>query len=175
MTLARKKPIILHFHGSDIRGKGVPLILRKMANRILLSTPDLKKDCPQGQWLPNPVDTELFKPIPKITRKKKALYFKLSYEKPSEAIIRAKKLGIKVDIIDRAVNYEELPEILSSYEYFLDRYKIESLSKTALEALACGCKVIRWDGKIVTKLPESHKPEKVVEELLKIYSEILGV
>ncbi len=48
-----------------------------------------------------------------------------------------------------------------------------SVSKTGLEALACNCKAITWNGNILTKLPEEHKPENVIEELMKVYKDII--
>jgi hypothetical protein len=72
---------------------------------------------------------------------------------------------------------------LSRYEYYIDcRFStagttygeaLPILSKTAFEALACGCKVIRWDGQVVEGLPEAHRPENVVKGLLMMYRKVL--
>lgn len=51
--------------------------------------------------------------------------------------------------------------MLNRYEYCIDRTSPESLSKTALEALACGLKVIRWDCRVVSGLLGEHRPERV--------------
>ena len=56
--------------------------------------------------------------------------------------------------------------------YYIDRTSPESLSKTALEALACGLKVIRWDGRVVSGLPEDHRPERVAEVVWRIYGRV---
>jgi len=87
------------------------------------------------------------------------------------------KNGLKLEIVDRVrqpIPYMRLPTFLNSFEYYIDRNYIPSLSKTALEALACGVKVIRWDGKIIKKLPEQHKPENVIRKLAEIYEDLHG-
>ena len=61
-----KKPIILHYHGSRIRGKAKER--RKYyqkADSIIVSTSDLLETLPDATYIPNPVDTELFKPMEK--------------------------------------------------------------------------------------------------------------
>jgi len=68
-----RKPIILHYHGTDIRGKW----LQKMkywskADIVLCSTPDLldNKISKLASYQPNPVDTDLFRVLP-ASRKQK--------------------------------------------------------------------------------------------------------
>lgn len=59
-----QKPIVLHYHGSDIRGRW----RRKKrfwesANMILVSTPDLLDGAPEGTiHIPTSIDTDLFYP-----------------------------------------------------------------------------------------------------------------
>ena len=72
-----KKKVIIHYHGTDTRGKWKE---RKnyweKADRVLVSTPDLLQGAPNHViYLPNPVDTELFKPMPELRRPRTALYF----------------------------------------------------------------------------------------------------
>jgi hypothetical protein len=50
--------------------------------------------------------------------------------------------------------------------------QIPSLSKTALGALACGLKVVRWNEEVVEGLPEEYKPENVIRRLIEVYSSI---
>lgn len=54
------KKLVYHHHGSDIRGKGVPL-LSKFANARYISTPDLFDWAPDAEWLPNPIFRDDFK------------------------------------------------------------------------------------------------------------------
>ena len=53
---------------------------------------------------------------------------------------------------------------------------LPSLSETALEALACGCKVISWKGLVTNpeEIIEKHSLLSVTEKLLKIYEKILS-
>lgn len=48
------------------------------------------------------------------------------------------------------------------------------MSKTGLESLACGLKVIRWDGKVVKEPPTRNLPENVVKKRYKTYLEVLN-
>jgi glycosyltransferase involved in cell wall biosynthesis len=54
------KEIIMHFHGSDIRGKGTQFLKLLLADKIFVSTPDLLKwTRGDAVWLPNPINLEL--------------------------------------------------------------------------------------------------------------------
>lgn len=174
-TIYNKK-IILHYHGSRIRGRWSE---RKKywgkADLVLVSTPDLLENAPNDIiYLPNPVDTQLFKPMLRFRKRNTALYIyrhqlNEDIEWPKKI---AEKMGWDLTIIDREKNpipYREMPQILNRYEYFIDRKHIPSLSKTALEALACGVKVVRWDEKIVSELPIEHSPKYVVFKLKELY------
>jgi len=50
----------IHFHGSDIRGKGTQFLKLLLADKIFVSTPDLLK-WTRGDaiWLPNPINLDL--------------------------------------------------------------------------------------------------------------------
>jgi hypothetical protein len=75
--------------------------------------------------------------------------------------------GITLTLIDRSdPNYEpipnkEMPFVYSAHEYYLDwkgqKDEIEALSRAALEAMACGCKVVHDQDteKIIT--PENYR------------------
>lgn len=167
-----RKPIVLHYHGSDIRGrwKEKRRYWSQPNTVVLVSTPDLLEGAPNEViYLPNPVDTDLFHPDHSIYRKpRSALAFRCYID---EAKVRAyaEAYGLELTILERKYPYLEMPKILSSYEYFIDKTELPSMSKTGLEALACGTKVIRWDGEIVARLPDEHKPENVVGKLYSIY------
>lgn len=58
---AQGKRIVMHFHGSDIRGKGVQPLYRKFTDQILVSTPDLLEWAPDSAiWVPRPIDVSKF-------------------------------------------------------------------------------------------------------------------
>ncbi|OYT40833.1 MAG: hypothetical protein B6U89_00790 [Desulfurococcales archaeon ex4484_58] len=177
-----RKKIVLHYHGSDIRGKWhIRKKYWKYADKILVATPDLLKDAPPStSYLPNPVDTELFMPLPGLKSRRTALFIYGKHEKFVKSIEWAKELArkysLKLYIHNRDENpipYRRMPYLLNRFEYFIDHRFVPALSLTALEALACGLKVFRWDGKIIDKLPEEHLPLNVIKRLWNIYREIL--
>lgn len=171
------KPVVLHYHGSDIRGKW--MIRRRFWNvpnvTILVSTPDLLDGAPKNViYLPNPVDTDFFHPDPSIARKPRSALAFRCYIDENKVKQYAEKHGLELTILERSFPYLDMPKILNSFEFFIDKTELNSLSKTGLEALACGTKVIRWDGEVVTQLPEEHKPENVVKKLYEIYLRLSG-
>jgi len=179
-----RKPIVMHYHGDDIRGKWN--LRRKYwskANAVLYSTLDLLGDetPKRATHLPNPVDTEIFYPRNVKPRSKTA--FHLSYNADDLAVKYARKHGLELVIHNQkrqgAIPHLKLPEVLCRYEYYIDvkrnqqgeLYKVP-LSKVALEALACGLTVITWDDKIVNELPPQHYPENVAKQIFDVYLKI---
>ena len=171
----RKKPIVLHYHGDDIRDRWSQ---RKRywskSDTILVSTPDLLDGAPEMVvYLPNPVDTEHFKPS-----SQREIGASLYFDKhdPRENISWPKKVAkcynLELHICERNIPYLELPGFLGKFDYYIDRNYIPSLSKTALEALACGLKVVNWKEEIVEGLPEENDPARVIEKLWNIYESI---
>jgi glycosyltransferase involved in cell wall biosynthesis len=61
-------PLVVHLHGSDVRGRGRSLSGRfvhralRRADAVLASTPDLIADVPEARYVPNPIDLEVFTP-----------------------------------------------------------------------------------------------------------------
>lgn len=175
MPFAKK---VIEFHGCDLRGHDSLLnkIGRKMADKIIVSTPDLLEIVEDAVWLPNPVDTDHF--VRKGHFKPHtALYVHNWYESAEKAHVLADEYNLDLTVLDRSkgvmIKYKAFPAYLSQFEYFISRHAIRSLSKTALEALACGLKVIRWDGEVLQGLPDEHRPDKVANRTIQIYEEIL--
>ena len=80
---------------------------------------------------------------------------------------------------NKIIPYEDMVDLFNKYELFLD-YKVTdfgmvlgAMSRSALEALACGCKVYH-DGKVIEKLPDEHKPEVVIKKLYSLFYYILN-
>jgi hypothetical protein len=70
-----------------------------------------------------------------------------------------------------------MPNFLKKYDIYIDikivnAQILESLSKTGLESLACGLKVLNYKLEYLDKLPEIHNPVKVVNKLQNIYNGI---
>jgi len=176
----KNKKIILHYHGSKLRK--TPSDKRKeaenSANAILLSTPDLSRFA-DGIYVHNPVDVEHFSSR-NIVQNNKALSLMSKTENAEELRNFLQENELKVDLnsiprYEKPVLYRNMPQFLSNYEYYLDVKLIydhdpmPALGLTGLQSLALGLKVINFEGKIKEGLPEYHKPENVVKEVMKCY------
>lgn len=191
-----KRNNILHYHGSDIRGQWnvtFKKFLYNRANIVLVSTPDLYNEVPQtlkGKkvfYLPNPVDTEIFKPL-NIRRLDKGLVIVKKGRKHMWPLIKkhadklSREYDVEYDVLfadETPVPYQEMPVLLNKYKYFFDiphgftslEEVIPALSKTALEALACGAIVLSPFFGEIWGLPREHHPKNVVKLLAEIISE----
>ena len=177
-----RKPILLHYHGSDIRGRWDDKKGKwKHANRIVVSTPDLLKGAPKdAEYLPNPIDIEVFRDLggPRIS---KALHF--NYDAVDLAEHVAAENGVQLTVMNKGIPYTDMPRILNAYRYYVDvkrdhsdRVLISRATDTGslvgLQALACGCTVLRLDG-VHKGLPVEHEPGNVAKKLYRIYKEML--
>ena len=208
----RQKPrIVMHFHGTDLRGitpnhkkwppsdflisyvknsrksiirKRSNAMVEKLADKVLVSTPDLLPRVKKGSvLLYNPVDIEHFDKKPSQVPSERPFTFTTESTSDKDWIINfCKKNGIEdVMVIDRTKNpitYSDMPVFLRGFGTYVDiRYinnrQIKNYSKTALESLACGLTVIDHDLKVVQGLPEQNNPINVVRKLEGIYEEIL--
>jgi hypothetical protein len=98
-----------------------------------------------------------------------------------EAEAAAKGLGLTLNWLDRwTVRHEDMPTALSEFEYFIDLRKppghaqARSLGKAALEALACGLKVVDWTGKTLYGLPPENDPTGVATRWYQVYQSLLN-
>lgn len=209
------KKIILHYHGTDIRGlkkqklphrsqlsdlairsimmfrrirdkvlfrKRMHIKAQRMADTVIVSTPDLLHLVAKGIHLPNPVDTDHFKPdsISK-NEQKEALTIDTEVTDIQWALDYCKRHNISLNIevynrIKDPIVYKDMPEFLRRYKTYVDiRYVnkaiLQNLSKTALEALACGLKVLDYQLKYRQGLPREHDPINVISRLSNIYSQ----
>ena len=204
-----KKPLIGHAHGSDLRaslrhplwGRIVRHNLRK-CDKVLVSTPDVlgiaKNFREDAEYLPNPVDTEIFypKPLPEHGGKKRVLIASDSNwsVKGTDIAIRALSrikddvdvsiiaygvdfartlslaysLGLHVDVLPK-VPHEKLNQYYWNADVVIDRFKLGSLGMVSLEAIACGRPVITY---VSSEYPEYNSfPLKDVateDEVIKV-------
>ena len=219
----KSKKIILHYHGTDIRGlnkqklphrsrksdaaislilkyrKIRDMLLRKkrihhkaqnLADAVIVSTSDLLQYISTGNaikktYLPNPVDLDVFTPdvmvssTSEVSLKKNAVTMDNEVTDIPWALEYLKKNNIDLDItvhdrIKQPLTYKDLPSFLKQYNTYVDiRYVnkkiITALSKTALEALACGLNVLDYQLKFRNGLPEEHNPSNVISSLSKVY------
>jgi len=179
-----KKPLIGHAHGSDLRaslrhplwGRIVRHNLRK-CDKVLVSTPDVlgiaKNFREDAEYLPNPVDMEIFYPKPIVEHggKKRVLIASDSNwsVKGTDIAIRALSrikddvdvsiiaygidfertlslaysLGLHLNVLPK-VPHEKLNQYYWSADVVIDRFKLGSLGMVSLEAIACGRPVITY-------------------------------
>jgi len=179
-----EKPVIMHFHGSDVRGKwGSRLKRIKRSDRVFVATIDNLMGATQSHnvsWIPIPVNTVKFTPVSYVPKKNSAMTFSYGADKEVQAI--ANHYNLKLDIIKEKIPHSQVPELMSKYRYYIDvkrdfkgRLLYEgSIHGTAgLEALAMGMKVVSKDLSIMEGLPEVHRPENVADSLFKIYEELM--
>jgi glycosyltransferase involved in cell wall biosynthesis len=173
-----KKPLIGHAHGSDLRtslnhfvwGRIVRHNL-KHCDKILVSTPDIlgiaKRYREDAEYLPNPINAELFYPKPTVQKGKKKRVLIASdsnwsvkgtdiaikalskiKDEVDVSIIRhgkdfdkttalATSLGLTLKILPKAP-HEKLDEYYWDADVVIDRFALGSLGMVSLEAIACG-------------------------------------
>ena len=206
-----KRPLIGHAHGSDLRsGLKHPLWKRivqhnlKKCDKVLVSTPDIleiaKMHREDAEYLPNPVDTELFYPKPMLERSKKLRVLIASNsdwkvkgtdiairalskikDEVNASIIRygkdfdktvklAKSLNIDLQILEK-VPHDKTREYYWSHDIVIDQFKLGSLGMVSLEAIASGRPVVTFVSSNYAEYKEF--PLKDVETEEKIINAIL--
>jgi len=199
-----KKPLIGHAHGSDLRtalnhsvwGRIIRHNL-KHCDKILISTPDIlgiaKQYREDAEYLPNPINTELFYPKPagQKGKKKKVLIASDSNWNVKGTNIAVKALSeirdeIEVSIIQYGIDFEKTKALASSLglnlkilpkasheklnEYYwnadvvIDRFRLGSLGVVSLEAIACGRPVVTYVSSEFQEYKEFPLKEVCTEE-----------
>jgi len=179
-----KKRIIMHYHGSIIRQELKEKIRHKnekLVDVILVSTPDLLEYDYEKQpyYVPNPVDTDLFKPQKRVLNNKCFVSLKKDNDKEQFKKLMANQ-DVELDMQENkngyvgSIQYKNFPDKLAQYEYYADipiqdGKIIKAHSVCGLQSLAMGLKVINYNFQIEAGLPSYHLPENVVQELEKYY------
>ena len=158
---------------------------QKLADDILVSTQDFLLLLPHAKYLPNPVDVEHFSKDDTKHNKvnnNNALTMKTESVDIQKTLLYCKEnnINLNIEIFDRTKTpllHAEIPNFLKKYDIYVDikivnDKIIESLSKTGLESLACGLRVLNYKLEYIDKLPEKHHPINVVNQLQNIYDKI---
>lgn len=175
--------IVLHYHGSEVRGKqGDPLRAEaeNKADAIFGSTEDLKGYVNNMIYVPNPVDTEHFTPCPDPDGRAFTIRTTRGDSQWVLDYLKKNSIDIPVDVIDRETNpiqYSEVPAFLKQYGTYVDiKYidgtLLEAMSKTGLESLACGLQVLDYQLKYVKGLPKENSPEVAACRVMDVYNSI---
>ena len=179
MVKRLKKPVVMHYHGSDIRGKWQERRKRwEKADALMVSTPDLLEGAPENAvYLPNPVNTDLFHPDAVEHARDSAVHFSKGADDLATEIARENELPLI--IVKQRIMRRDMPPLLRNYTHLVDVKRssdgevLRARSLLALEALACGLQVLSPDG-VVKGLPEEHRPENVVKTLYELYTGLMG-
>jgi len=177
-----KKPLIGHVHGSDLRvsmqhwmwGRIVRHNLQS-CSKILVSTPDVlsaaKNARKDSEYLPNPVNEELFYPKPLELHHEKMKVLIASdcnwNAKGTDIAIKAlarvrhkvdvsiiprgidvektlalsRSIGLQLNLLPRRL-HERLNEYYWDADVVIDRFALGSMGMVSLEAIACGRPVL---------------------------------
>lgn len=176
-------PVLLHYHGSDIRGRWKDR--RRYwcgADRVLVSTSDLLVEAPKvAEYQPNPIDIKLFNPSDSAAKEEAALHFDYGAVDIAELIAGINHIPLRLR--KKGVPHSEMPGVLRGYTHYVDVKRdysdrvlisrpTDSGSLIGLQALACGSTVLTLTGKRVG-LPPQHRPENVANRVLTVYEEML--
>jgi len=141
-------PIIFQYHGDDVRDrKRIHTEVQFLTDRVIVSTPDLAQF---GKVFGCPIDSSFY---PRGGRKTGTALLIIAgnarEDKSDIALDYCKQNGLDLTVVDcrkgEKIPFAEMPEFLSSFEYYFDFKGINALSKKAMEAMSCGCKVIPED------------------------------
>jgi len=174
-------PVIMHYHGIEIRfRKRIHPTVRLFADKVIVSTPDLKK---YGEWYGCSMPKEFYYHGNRqlgtaVMFFGRVLPLANIDEKTRDAEKICKELGLKLTIINTQIGQtipsQEMPEFLSKFEYLFDFKGLTHspiFSKTALEALSCGVKVIHDSD--VNKIYTTY-PIKTPKDYYDLYVSVSG-
>ena len=155
---------------------------QRLADAVIVSTPDLLPLVSKAIYVPNPIDTEHFSPDKSSSKPERAQALTMDTEATDIQLTLSycKRHNVKLDIdvynrIRDPIMYGDMPAFLKKYGLYVDvRYVdgkiLENLSKTALESLACGLDVLDYKLDRMHGLPEEFNPMNVTSRLESIYS-----
>lgn len=180
------KKVVLHYHGSDInetgRSKNPKRVLcRMMADYVIYNAEimesklvGVKKN--KRMYLPNFVDTELFKPDGTGNGSVIMVSSNLDIKK-STAHIESDTTVYNFDN-EKRIEYSNMPKFLNQFKKYYDDKVTDygmlctEFSNVGLQALACDLDVIHLRERFKT-LPKNRTPEFYLEQLKEIYKKVM--
>jgi hypothetical protein len=179
-----RKPVVMHYHGV-----GQTILWSKTESRwkkadavLIFGADQLANAPPNVQVSETPVDLDKFHPMAQPPVPGTALHIEFGEDELARKL--AEEYHVKLTIHDSKKNpieHSKFPDFLSRHEYYIDvkndwynrGIRLNCMSKTALEALAVGSKVIKPD-RLITSLPEENRPEVVVRKIYTLYESLLA-
>lgn len=182
-SLYPDKKIILHYHGTRIRGKWAQK--RKFwryADRILVSTPDLLEGAPVGAlYIPNLIEWDIIDELREggQYRCPGALTVARWCDDEARDIAFAHELSLLFhDREENPMSHSDFLKYLNQFSHYIDIKRdfnsdliLRAHSLTGLEALGLGLKVYNWFGEESELDISLHRPENVIPILWEIYNE----
>jgi glycosyltransferase involved in cell wall biosynthesis len=172
------KKIIIHYHGTDIRGKKEKRLYKEFSNKVIVSTPDLLSYISDAIWIPNPIDLEEIS-VCKVSEKSDKITIvhaptnriKKGTKYIINAIKKLKKEGYKAELViiekmshNKAIKYYQQADII------IDQLIIGWYGMFSIECMALGkpvCSFIRND--LESYMPFNPiintSPKNIVENL----------
>ena len=176
--IAPRTPTILSYHGSDVRnsptGKVHPMA--SLADFIHVVSPDLQQ---YGVWIDRVINEHFHYRGGRVPDTALMYYSPHYYvDSRKDAMEWCEQRGIELTIVDRTdpefepIPNNAMPMVYSKNEYYLDwkgqKGEFHALSKCALEALACGCKVVHDSDTDKIIGPDDYKMAKI-EDYVGLY------
>jgi len=172
------KPVLLHYHGTDIRDHWYEKRNRwSHADYIIVSTIDLLDGAPSNaRWLPNPINRQDF---PNGPIGHGCVHFRYGCDDIAKEL--AKKNGLELTILPRNIPRSEIVNTLRKFSHIIplkiSHGKLLSDSKNQysvleLEALSLGLSTVKIDG-IYSGFPIEHDSSKVGKQIFRIYKQLL--
>ncbi|MHA1481548.1 MAG: hypothetical protein ACTSQZ_09020 [Candidatus Thorarchaeota archaeon] len=144
-SVAPWTPIVFQYHGTDIRGRiGIHKRVKYLSDKVIVSTEDLMQ---YGEWYGCPIPTQFeYKGGRKPNTALMIISGSAPVDKTEDAIQYCFEHNLELTIVDGRIGERipstEMPEYLSRFEYYLDFKGLDPMSKTGMEAIECGCKVV---------------------------------
>jgi hypothetical protein len=144
-----RTPVIFTYNGSEVRGRKSAHAEKSLADKVTVSTQDLQQ---YGEWLDRPVHSMFYYRGDRQPNTALAFY-NSNYIHDTRPMVKewCDSRGVELTLIDRTdpanyIPHSSMPELFSRFEYYLD-FKGHgkeqfALSRSALEAMACGCRII---------------------------------
>ncbi len=173
--------------------------MRKRACKVFLSTPDLKEFSPGSEYIPNPVNLEMFKPMPEIEKSARDLI--CGKQVQGSRLLDFIKKDREYDCVNTGApfdfpkNVHQVPYVgRRKFPGFLNRYRTmigtvgDVISMARLEAMACGLKTFTdfepsfarfYEGQNPDTVEDPrdfikkhHDPDNTVKRLIEVYEAV---
>lgn len=187
-----KKKIILHYHGTRVRGKWAQKKkFYRYADRIIVSTPDLLEGAPVGVlYVPNLMDWDTIDELREKReertdgiRLRDALSVTRWCDEEAGEIARAHGLNLTFhDRTENLMSHKDFLRYMTQFSAYIDIKRdfltgpgtdqiLKAHSLTGLEAMGLGLTVYNWRGEESEIDIENHRPENVIPILWEFYNE----